>query len=126
MSRIPHIKNEDRPWASVQDGQRYRSYCHGFSTKKRKLSSNHWTIYRRIILFSFVWVWNDYMSPYLYISDVHRQMLSVGIKLFAAGQAQDYGAQMAASSLVLLPVLLAFFCCQSHFIEGLTAGAVKG
>lgn len=39
-----------------------------------------------MILFSFVWTWNDYMSPYLYISDINKQMLSVGIKLFLAGQ----------------------------------------
>ncbi len=99
---------------------------------------SHFAIYRRIImplatsstatmlLFSFVWEWNNYMSPYLYISDVNKQMLSVGIKLFAAGQAQDYGAQMAASSFVLLPILIAFFFCQRYFVEGMTAGAVKG
>lgn len=99
---------------------------------------NHFAIYRRIImplatssvatmlLFSFVWEWNNYMGPYLYISDVNKQMLSVGIKLFAAGQAQDYGAQMAASSFVLLPILIAFFFCQRYFVEGITAGAVKG
>ena len=99
---------------------------------------SHFTIYRRIImplgkssiatmlLFSFVWVWNDYMGPYLYISDTNKQMLSVGIKLFASGQAQDYGAQMAASSFVLLPILIAFFLCQKYFVEGITAGAVKG
>lgn len=99
---------------------------------------SHFTIYRRIILplgkssiatmllFSFTWVWNDYMGPYLYISDVNKQMLSVGIKLFAAGQAQDYGAQMAATTFVLLPIIAAFFLCQRYFVEGITAGAVKG
>lgn len=99
---------------------------------------NHFTIYARIILplcmasvttmflFSFVWAWNDYMGPYLYISDIDKQMLSVGVKLFAAGQAQDYGAQMAASTIVLVPVIIAFFLCQRYFIEGVTSGAVKG
>lgn len=99
---------------------------------------SHFTIYRRIILplsrasiatmllFSFTWVWNDYMGPYLYISDVNKQMLSVGIKLFASGQAQDYGAQMAATTFVLLPIIVAFFLCQRYFVEGITAGAVKG
>lgn len=98
----------------------------------------HFTIYRRIILplcmpqvstmllFSFVWSWNDYMGPYLYISDINRQMLSVGIKLFAAGQAQDYGAQIAGATLVLVPVIIAFFLCQKYFVEGITSGAVKG
>lgn len=99
---------------------------------------NHWTIYWRVImplakpaiatmmLFSFVWVWNDYMSPYLYIRDVERQMLSVGIKLFAAGQVQDYGSQMAAATLVLLPIIVVFLFCQRYFIEGVTSSGVKG
>ena len=99
---------------------------------------SHFTIYRRIILplcmpqvstmllFSFVWSWNDYMGPYLYISDINKQMISVDIKLFASGLAQDYGAQMAGATLVLIPVIVAFFLCQKYFVEGITAGAVKG
>ena len=99
---------------------------------------SHFKIYRRIILplcmpqistmllFSFVWSWNDYMGPYLYISDINKQMISVGIKLFASGQAQDYGAQMAGATLVLVPVIIAFFLCQKYFVEGITSGAVTG
>lgn len=79
-----------------------------------------------MLLFSFVWVWNDYMGPYLYISDVKKQMLSVGIKLFSAGQVQDYGAQMAGATVVLIPILVLFFFCQKYFVEGVTSGAVKG
>lgn len=98
----------------------------------------HFKIYSKIILplakpyvttmfiFSFVWVWNDYMHPYLYITDIDKQMLSVGMKLFSAGQATDYGAQMAGATLVVLPVIVLFFMCQKYFVEGLTAGAVKG
>ncbi len=99
---------------------------------------NHFTIYWKIImplakasistmlLFSFTWSWNDYMGPYLYITDIDKQMLSVGIKFFSTGAAQDYGAQMAAATLVLLPVIVAFFFCQRYFVEGVTSGAVKG
>lgn len=99
---------------------------------------NHFTIYARIItplakpsiatmiLFSFVWTWNDYMSPYLYILDINKQMLSVGIKLFSAGQVQDYGSQMAAATLVLLPIIVVFLFCQRFFIENATSSGVKG
>ncbi len=99
---------------------------------------NHFTIYARIItplakpsiatmiLFSFVWTWNDYMSPYLYISDINKQMLSVGIQLFSAGQVQDYGSQMAAATLVLLPIIVVFLFCQRFFIENATSSGVKG
>ena len=98
----------------------------------------HFRIYRQIVLplcgpqvstmllFSFVWSWNDYQGPYLYISDINKQMLSVGIKLFASGQVQDYGAQMAGATLVLVPVIIAFLLCQKYFVEGITSGAVKG
>lgn len=79
-----------------------------------------------MLLFSFVWVWNDYLSPYLYISDIDKQMLSVGIKLFSGGQVQDYGAQMAGATVVLIPVIIVFFLSQKYFVEGVTAGAVKG
>ena len=66
---------------------------------------SHFTIYRRIILplcmpqvstmllFSFVWSWNDYMGPYLYISDINKQMISVGIKLFASTTAPRWPAR---------------------------------
>ena len=99
---------------------------------------NHLRIYWQIIfplakpsiatmaLFSFTWAWNDYMGPYLYISTLDKQMLSVGIKLFAAGLIQDYGSQMAAATIVLVPVLVAFLFCQRYFIEGVASSGVKG
>lgn len=77
-------------------------------------------------LFSFTWAWNDYMGPYLYISTMDKQMLSVGVKLFASGLIQDYGSQMAAATVVLLPVLVAFLFCQRFFIEGVASSGVKG
>ena len=77
-------------------------------------------------LFSFTWSWNDYTGPYLYISTMDKQMLSVGIKLFAAGLTQDYGAQMAAATVVLIPIIVAFLFCQRFFIEGVSHTGVKG
>ena len=66
------------------------------------------------------------MSPYLYISDINKQMLSVGIKLFSAGHVQDYGSQMAADTPVLLPIIVVFLFCQRFFIENATSSEVKG
>lgn len=77
-------------------------------------------------LFSFTWSWNDYTGPYLYISTMDKQMLSVGIKLFASGLTQDYGAQMASATIVLIPIMIAFLFCQRFFIEGVTSSGVKG
>lgn len=77
-------------------------------------------------LFSFTWSWNNYTGPYLYISTMDKQMLSVGIKLFASGLTQDYGAQMASATIVLIPIMIAFLFCQRFFIEGVASSGVKG
>ncbi len=55
-----------------------------------------------------------------------KQMLSVGVKLFSSGLIQDYGSQMAAATVVLIPVLVAFLFCQRFFIEGVASSGVKG
>ncbi|SHO47605.1 carbohydrate ABC transporter permease [Anaerocolumna xylanovorans] len=99
---------------------------------------HHFTIYSRIILplakpsivtmvlFTFVWSWNDYMGPYIYISTISKQMLSVGIKLFTEGQVADPALQMSSATLVLIPILILFFFTQRYFVEGSTSSAVKG
>lgn len=98
----------------------------------------HFQIYSRIILplakpsivtmilFTFVWSWNDYMGPYIFISSLGKQMLSVGIKLFTEGTVTDPALQMSAATLVLLPVLVLFFFSQKYFVEGVNSSAVKG
>lgn len=99
---------------------------------------NHFTIYSRIILplakpsivtmvlFTFVWSWNDYMGPYIFISNISKQMLSVGIKLFTEGTVTDPALQMSAATIVLVPVLVLFFFSQKYFVEGVSSSAVKG
>lgn len=98
----------------------------------------HFIIYSRIILplakpsivtmilFTFVWSWNDYMGPYIFISSLEKQMLSVGIKLFTEGTVTDPALQMAAATVVLIPVLVLFFFSQQYFVEGVNSSAVKG
>ena len=79
-----------------------------------------------MILFTFVWAWNDYMTPYIFINDVKKQMLTVGMQLFTVGSRQNYGAQMAAATLILLPIIGVFLFCQRFFIQGIATSGVKG
>lgn len=79
-----------------------------------------------MVLFTFVWSWNDYMGPYIFISSIDKQMLSVGIKLFTEGQVADPALQMAAATVVLIPILVLFFFSQKYFVEGVSSSAVKG
>ncbi len=118
--------------------QSFISIPESLSEAARIDGCGHFKIYWKIImplakpavatmmLFSFVWVWNDYMGPYLYISDISRQMISVGIQLFATGQVMNYGVLMAGSTLVLLPVIIIFVFAQNYFVEGVATSGVKG
>ena len=99
---------------------------------------NHFRIYSQIvlplaipaiitmILFTFVWSWNDYMTPYIFINNTDKQMLTVGMQLFTVGSRQDYGAQMAAAALILMPIIAVFLFCQKFFIQGISTTGVKG
>lgn len=78
-----------------------------------------------MILFTFIWGWNDYMGPYIFITDTSKQMLSVGIKMFQISNAVNYSLQMAATTLVLIPIILLFIFCQKYFIEGIATTGVK-
>lgn len=98
----------------------------------------HWQKYYKIvlplakpavitmILFTFVWAWNDYMTPYIFINNVNKQMLTVGMQLFTVGTRQNYGAQMAAGTLMMLPIIAVFLFCQKFFIQGIATSGVKG
>lgn len=79
-----------------------------------------------MVLFTFVWAWNDYTNPFIFITQTNRQMLTVGISMFQMMRFQNYAQQMAASSLSLIPILAVFLVSQRYFIKGLVAGSVKG
>ena len=66
------------------------------------------------------------LGPYIFISSLEKQMLSVGIKLFTEGTVTDPALQMSAATLVLMPVLVLFLFSQKYFVEGVNSSAVKG
>jgi len=79
-----------------------------------------------MILFSFVWAWNDFTNPYIFITDTKKQMLTVGMAMFQASRFQDYGLQMAAAALALVPVIALFISAQRYFIQGIATSGIKG
>ncbi|HZG76945.1 MAG TPA: carbohydrate ABC transporter permease [Paenibacillus sp.] len=79
-----------------------------------------------MILFSFVWAWNDYTNPFIFITDIRKQMLTVGMSMFQEMRFQNYSLQMAAASLALIPVLLLFLFAQKYFVEGIATTGIKG
>ena len=79
-----------------------------------------------IAIFQFLWVWEDYLWPYLMIDSEEKQLLAVGLTMFNGRYATDYGGLFAATVISIVPVLVVYTIFQKRFVEGVAAGAVKG
>jgi multiple sugar transport system permease protein len=79
-----------------------------------------------VAIFSFLNSWNDFMGPLLYLNDLNKFTISLGLKMFLSMFKAEWNTLMAASTLAVLPLLVLFFMAQRYFIEGLTMGGLKG
>ena len=79
-----------------------------------------------IAIFQFLWVWEDYLWPYLMIDSEGKQLLAVGLTLFNGRYSTDYGGLFAATTISILPVIIVYVIFQKRFVAGVAAGAVKG
>jgi multiple sugar transport system permease protein len=79
-------------------------------------------------VFTFIWVWNDFMGPLIYLHSDEQATLAIALNSFRNqyGGLEDVHLLMAASLVTMLPCILLFAAAQRHFIEGLARGAVKG
>jgi multiple sugar transport system permease protein len=79
-------------------------------------------------IFTFIWTWNDFMNPLIYLHSPENFTLALALNSFK-GQfdpLNDAHLLMAASVVTMIPCVLLFFAAQRHFVQGLGAGAVKG
>lgn len=78
-------------------------------------------------IFSFIWTWNDFLAPLIYLTSPQNYTLPIALRLFNdATSTSDYGATIAASFLALIPVLLFFLIFQRLLIEGVATQGLKG
>jgi ABC-type glycerol-3-phosphate transport system permease component len=70
--------------------------------------------------------WKDFIWPLLVVNDDKMFPVSLGLPSLIGPYTQEYGAAMAGSFMVTLPILIIFLIMQRRFIEGIMAGAVKG
>ncbi|NPV80256.1 MAG: carbohydrate ABC transporter permease [Firmicutes bacterium] len=77
-------------------------------------------------IFTFMGSWNDFMGPLIYLNTYEKMTLQVGLAQFQGEFYTDWQLLMAASVIVLLPVLLVYLFCQRYFIEGITLTGLKG
>ena len=119
--------------------QFFRTIPKDLSDAARIDGCSEWRIFWQIILplckpalmvvglFQFMGTWNDFLGPLIYLTNQKDFTLALGLQFF---QSQHGGTQwhylMAASTLVVLPVIVLFFFTQKTFIEGISMTGIKG
>jgi multiple sugar transport system permease protein len=79
-----------------------------------------------LMLISIVWSWNDYENAMLFLTRQSLYTIPLGLISFMDETGKVYSLIMAAAVSAVAPPMLLFFFGQRYFVEGLTAGAVKG
>lgn len=80
-----------------------------------------------VAIFSFMYYWNDFMGPLIYLSDSKKFTLSLGINFLRSMRGGgDLSMQMAASIMFVSPCILLFFTAQRYIVEGIVTTGLKG
>jgi ABC-type glycerol-3-phosphate transport system permease component len=100
--------------------------------------ANEFTIMMRIIfplvksalmvvaVFHFMYTWNDFLGPLIYLDDAAEYPLVLGLYAFQTRFEIQWNLMMAAALSVTFPLIILFFMAQRYFIEGITLTGIKG
>jgi multiple sugar transport system permease protein len=78
-------------------------------------------------IFAFIWSWNDFLGPLLYLNSTDKYPLPLALRLYNdQSSVSDYGATIAISVLALIPIALFFFIFQRFLVEGVATQGLKG
>jgi multiple sugar transport system permease protein len=78
-------------------------------------------------IFAFIWSWNDFLAPLIYLRSPEKYTLPLMLRQYVdQTSVSDYGAQMAAAMLALVPVMLFFILFQRYIVEGVSTQGLRG
>jgi multiple sugar transport system permease protein len=116
-----------------------RTIPHELDESAKIDGAGQWGIFWHIILplarpalittaiFTFIWSWNDFFGPLVYLSTPDKYPLPLALQLFVdEASGSDFGALMAMSMLALVPVVLFFLFFQRFLVEGVSTSGLKG
>jgi raffinose/stachyose/melibiose transport system permease protein len=83
-------------------------------------------VYITVAILNTMWIWNDYLLPYLVIGSNYRT-IPIAVQYLQGGYgSRDMGAMMAMLVLAIVPIVIFYLVLQEYIIRGVVAGAVKG
>jgi raffinose/stachyose/melibiose transport system permease protein len=83
-------------------------------------------VYITVAILNTMWIWNDYLLPYLVIGSSYRT-IPIAVQYLQGGYgSRDMGAMMAMLVLAIVPIVIFYLVLQEHIIKGVVTGAIKG
>jgi multiple sugar transport system permease protein len=80
-----------------------------------------------VTVFAFIWSWNNFLYPLIYLRDQSKYTMPLGLQLFVSAQyITRYNQMMAISLLMLVPVVIVFLIAQRSFVRGITLTGLGG
>ena len=79
-----------------------------------------------VAIFQGMEIWNEFFLAFIFIRDPGRQTIPLGLVEFFSRYQSEWTLYFAALTTISLPVIVLYVAMQRQFIEGLTAGALKG
>lgn len=79
-----------------------------------------------ISLFTFLGSWNDFMGPLIYLQNEAKYTLALGLQMYRSTNYVEWPLLMAASTIVVIPTIIAFYFTQNTIVESVTLTGLKG
>jgi multiple sugar transport system permease protein len=79
-----------------------------------------------VAILTFMFTWNDFLGPLIYLSDQLKGTLALGLAMFVGQHQTEWGLLMSASVLMMIPMILIFVFFQRYFIRGFVMSGIKG
>ncbi|MEA2598150.1 MAG: multiple sugar transport system permease protein [Thermomicrobiales bacterium] len=79
-----------------------------------------------VLIFTFLDNWNNYLEPLIFLSSPEKFTVALGLAPFRGLFSTDWHLLMAASTLVIVPVVALFFLLQRYFVRGVVLTGMKG
>ncbi|MCX7038673.1 MAG: carbohydrate ABC transporter permease, partial [Spirochaetes bacterium] len=77
-------------------------------------------------LFTFIWIWNDYANPFVFINSMKKQLITTGLQFFQSREGANYALQMAGATFAVIPTVVLFTFTQRYFVQGIATSGIKG
>ncbi len=97
-----------------------------FQIFRRIVLPNAMNLVNVLVIFTFMWRWNDFQWPLILLSDSRMYTVQLGLSMLNGTQYINWNHLMSASILAVLPVIVVFLIFQKRFVQGIASSGIKG